>query len=127
MCLVFNNYNRENISYPRFFQSIYAARIYAISHAKLHYVDVLFYINDARIYEIYFNEDFDLDSILNYPIEIYHSREVLAAKRIQKHFKIYTKRKLDAIIFLQYSLKRAIANPRTELCKKRLLREFHGM
>jgi len=127
MCLVFNNYNRENISYPRFFQNIFAARIYAISHAKLHNVSGHLYINTARIYEIYYNEDFDLDNILNHHIEIYHSHEHISAIRIQKHFKRYFKRKMDAIILLQYRLKRAIANPRTKLCQKRLLREFHGM
>jgi hypothetical protein len=127
MCLVFNNYNRENISYPRFFQNIFAARIYAISHAKLHNVMDHLYINTARIYEIYYNDDFDLENILNRHIEIYHSHEVLAAKCIQKHVKRYLKRKMDAIILLQYALKKAIANPRTKLCQKRLLREFDGM
>ena len=127
MCLVFNNYNRENISYPRFFQSIFAARIYAISHAKLHNVEGHFYINHARIYEINYDEDFDFDNMLNDHIEIYDSHEHNSAKRIQKYFKCYLKRKMDSIILLQYYLRKAIANPRTELCKKRLIREFNGM
>jgi hypothetical protein len=127
MCLVFNNYNYENISYPRFYESIFAARIYATGHAKLHNVQGHLYINEARIYEINYDVDFDFDNMLNDHIEIYHSREVLAAKRIQKKYKEYIKRKMNAIIFLQYTLKRAIANPRTKLCQKRLLREFNSM
>ena len=127
MCLVFNNYNYENISYPRFYESLFAARIYATGHAKLHNVEGHFYINHARIYEIKYDEDFDFDNMLNDHIEIYHSHEHNSAKRIQKHFKRHLKRKMDAIILLQYSLKKAISNPRTELCQKRLLREFNSM
>ena len=127
MCLVFNNYNLENISYPRFYQNIFEARVYAISHAKLHNVQGHLYINHARIYEITYDEDFDFENMLNHHIETYDSHEVLAALIIQKKYKEYLKRKMDAIILLQYTLRKAIANPRTELCQKRLLREFDSM
>ena len=128
MCLVFNNKQYTYISPPRFFQNIYEARIYAITHAKIHKILDELYINIGCIYKIAFNEDFDIgNEIFNGYFEMYRSRECSSVILIQKHFSIYFKRKMDAIILLQYRLKRAIANPRTKLCQKRLLREFYGM
>ena len=53
--------------------------------------------------------------------------KISCAEIIQRQFRKYLKRKLDAAIFLQYHLRKAIANPYTELCRRRLLREFNEM
>ncbi len=77
--------------------------------------------------------DYTLDEAIspNRPITlkysiIYHI-VYRSARTIQKYFRMYLKRKMDAVIFLQYHLRKAIANPYTELCRKRLLREFYEM
>jgi len=53
--------------------------------------------------------------------------KIRCAEIIQKHFRYYLKRKIDAVVFLQYHLRKAIANPYTTLCRRRLLREFNEM
>ena len=125
MCLVFNNKSRTYISPPRFFQSIFAARIYSISHAKIHILNNELYINYACIYKVYYDDDFEIENNLH--IEMYRDRGTLSAILIQKQYRKHFKRRFKAIVYLQNALKRAITNPRTELCKKRLLREFNVM
>jgi hypothetical protein len=53
--------------------------------------------------------------------------KIRCAEIIQRQFRAYLKRKLDAVVFLQYHLRKAIANPYTRLCRRRLLREFNEM
>jgi len=76
-------------------------------------------------------EHFDLD-FEDYRFRIYSNHHVDkerygAKKIIMRHYKKYHKRKLDAVVFLQYHLRKAIANPYTELCRRRLLSEFNSM
>ena len=76
-------------------------------------------------------EHFDVD-FEDYRFRIYTNHFISkeyknAVKIIKKHYRKYYKRKLDAVIFLQYHLRKAIANPYTELCRRRLLREFMEM
>ena len=76
-------------------------------------------------------EHFDVD-FEDYRFRIYINNHVdkerYGAKRIiMRHYRKYHKRKLDAVIFLQYHLRKAIANPYTELCRRRLLREFNDI
>jgi hypothetical protein len=52
---------------------------------------------------------------------------VLATLLIQKKYRKYLAKKIKAVILLQRAIKKAILNPRTELCQKRLLREFNEM
>ena len=129
MCLIFNTLQYSPISFARFFGTIYQARLYATTHAKIHRFDGNIFANYTRVYKVYYNEDFDIESYdyQNDYIEMYEDNRFVQLERIQYRYKQYHKRKMDAVILLQNCLKQAIANPRTELCKKRLIREFNGM
>ena len=75
----------------------------------------------------YFDVDFE-----DYRFRIYSNNFVdkernRAKKIIMRYYRKYHKRKLDAVIFLQYHLRKAMANPYTELCRRRLLREFYEL
>jgi hypothetical protein len=50
-----------------------------------------------------------------------------AANLIQKHWRVIYNRRVIAASLIKKQLKWAIANPYTELCKRRLLREFEEM
>ena len=126
MCLVFREYHFTPISFPRFFLNIYHARVYAVKHAKIHILPEYVYTNYCKIYRIHCNEDFDIDSVYFNQMheEIYENPKYISLVKIQIKYKLYFIRKIHAVIKIQRALKEAIANPRTKLCQKRLLREF---
>jgi hypothetical protein len=62
MCLVFNTLQYSPISFARFFGTIYQARLYATTHAKIHRFDGNIFANYTRVYKVYYNEDFDIES-----------------------------------------------------------------
>ena len=58
---------------------------------------------------------------------VVHHQLVRKIKLIQRFYRSRFKRKMDAVIFLQYHLRKAISCPYTQLCRKRLLREFRDL
>jgi hypothetical protein len=91
----------------------------------------------VKIFEIPFGEniavnDWDTEDLENLELYQYHVEDVYDSQTtavfiIQKWWrKIYNKRLLAATI-IKKRLCKAIANPYTELCRRRLLREFSEM
>jgi hypothetical protein len=63
----------------------------------------------------------------HYWIKRVRPRIILAVENIQRRFRAYLKKLTDAVVFLQHALRKAIANPYTQLCRKRLMREFNEL
>jgi hypothetical protein len=138
MCLAVNDdeYNDFPIQSMNFFETIYEARISAldntvtvISHNGV-YSTVFVDIYRLPFGEnIYYGEDYInlKDHFMEYHVETKIHPKLRALQIIQREYKKYFKKKMDAILFLQYHLRKAIANPYTRLCRKRLLREFNSM
>jgi hypothetical protein len=63
----------------------------------------------------------------HYWIKRVRPRIILAVETIQRRFRVYLKKRIDAVVFLQCALRKAIANPYTQLCRKRLMREFNEL
>jgi hypothetical protein len=63
----------------------------------------------------------------HYWIKRVRPRITVAIETIQARFRAYLKKRLDAVVFLQFALRKAIANPYTQLCRKRLMREFNEL
>ena len=145
VCIAFNdnlNYDFPIQSYS-FFKTIYEARNDAFLRSEI----CFFGYSHPELYLNYYNEIFvdiykvpfgvDISTGENYIdiraqfsghfVRTIRSRKSLAIEIIQKYYKIYFKRKMDSIIFLQFALRKAIANPYTLLCRKRLLREFNEL
>jgi len=102
-----------------YFQNIYDARLY--SYNKTH----------VKVYYIPGNE-FEIDSFVDIYnkskyITTYYQKKINAVMIIEKWYKLHFKKRMDSIIFLQCALRKAIANPGTKLCQKRLLREFNEL
>jgi len=126
------------VFYNKRFTDVYEASIYAfrISHLPIANVPrnpspFIKYRTIIWSHDRYPNYTFEEAMSVNKPITkkyalVYHI-VYRSARIIQKYYRNYLKRKMDAIIFLQYHLRKAIANPYTELCRKRLLREFYEM
>ena len=132
MCLVYNNFQRDAISHPTFFKNIFKARVFAFKHAKLHFFDNIYFLNKVRIFKFKYGQDSIVhdDHTIEFwdsYVEGYNCPEIDAISVIKNYYIRYFKRKMDAIYFLQYALKKAISNPKTELCKRRLLEEYNEM
>ena len=139
MCIAFNEDNTFYIQ-PKFFKNIYEANVYASNKAisiPLHFFSTNVYIDlSVGVFKIPYtfiaDTEFEQYTELFKKYKMYHvstksSLECSSARIIQKYYKLRFKKRMDSIIFLQYSLRKAIANPRTKLCYKRLIREFNGM
>ena len=120
------------------FTDIYEAAIYAykVSYqpipntTKLKYYMVKYrttICKHNRFPEYTFDEFIDPNRPTTIRYAVVKHVKIRCAEIIQKHFRNYLKRKLNAVIFLQYHLRKAIANPYTRLCRRRLLREFNSM
>jgi hypothetical protein len=126
------------VFYNKRFTDVYEASIYAFRISYLPIANVprnpspfIKYRTIIWSHDRYPNYTFEEAMSDNKPITkkysiVYHI-VYRSARIIQKYYRNYLKRKMDAIIFLQYHLRKAIANPYTELCRKRLLREFYEM
>ena len=120
-CLEIGFTPREH--YYTYFTNIYDAKLYAwnkTSRYKKYYIPI--------------DDEFEIDQIVDIFdkntqkfIVTYYCNKINAIIIIEKWYKLHFKKKMDSIIFLQCALRKAIANPSTKLCQKRLLREFNGM
>ena len=140
MCVTLNSnpYDEYPVCSRYFFSNIVEARQHAKKKATIVFLafnrEHYLYHNEifVDIYKIpfgidtYIGEDYDTicREFGDYYIDTYRDVKILAVKTIQKHYRIYFKKKMDSVLFLQYSLRKAIANPYTELCRRRLMREF---
>ena len=115
-CLEFGFVPRQHCY--TYFTNIYDARVYAYrkTHTKVYYIP---------------GNEFEIDSFVDINssvyITTYYQQKINVVKVIEKYYKLHFKKRMDSIIFLQCALRKAIANPGTKLCQKRLLREFNGM
>ena len=104
----------------KYFLNVYDAKIYA--YRKTHtFISSRYIYGEGHCYDVIRLVGCKEKCIITY----YHKN--LNINLIQKWYKLHFKRKMDSIIFLQCALRKAIANPSTKLCQKRLLREFNGM
>ena len=124
--------------YSEKFTDIYEASIYAykIAHKRIPNITKSTYYmvkyrtiicKHNRFPDYTFEEFIDPDRPTTTRYAIVKHVKIRCAEIIQRQFRAYLKRKLDAVVFLQYHLRKAIANPYTRLCRKRLLREFNEM
>ena len=103
-----------------YFTNIYDARLYAYrkTNRKVYYIPNI-------------PNEFEIDSFVDISssvfIATYYQRKINVVSVIERWYKPHFKKKIDAVVFLQYALRKAIANPYTQLCHKRLLREFNNM
>ena len=140
MCLVYNNQQSQPISNPNNFKNIFEARVFACKHATLQWFDNKYFSNHVRIFKIPFGKDvksvakqrnavllmydrnrLDTSDLWLTYVESRYNRKTFAVYIIKKFYKAHYKKKMDSIIFLQYALRKAISNPYTSLCKRRLI------
>ena len=60
-------------------------------------------------------------------IETVYDPKTTAAMLIQKYWRLVYNRRFVAAVIIKRRLRQAIANPYTELCKRRLMREFYEL
>ena len=60
-------------------------------------------------------------------IETVYDPKTTAAMLIQKYWRLVYNRRFVAAVIIKRELRKAISNPYTELCKRRLVREFHEL
>ena len=60
-------------------------------------------------------------------IETVYDPKTTAAMLIQKYWRLVYNRRFVAAVIIKRELRKAISNPYTELCKRRLMREFHEL
>ncbi len=134
-----NNYGNLVMSYENF-DDIYSALIYAYKKSFVEFTPNVpnknqFYpgyqcksiIN--KFTTIYYDGQFPYQNKIqevNFPIIVYHDK-IRKAIFIQRKFRKHLKRRLEAALLIQKHLRKAIANPYTKLCRRRLLREFNEM
>ena len=120
-----------------FFNSIYEARVCAYAETGCPFFLDTYYEVYSNIYKIPYGQDITFgagDGWINlkydyheYLVEKIRYKKVIAAETIQKYYRLHLLKKTRAVKILQRRIREAIANPYTELCRKRLLREFNEM
>ena len=143
MCVRINPFEPENHGCPSFYKNIFDANRYAFDHAKTWIANIPEVgIFNKRItfcvciFEIPFGTDIPLfnisfpnmdDEIWDYLVKIIWDRETSSAKLIQMFYRRHFERRKEATKIIQKWYRDAITNPYTELCRKRLFREFNEM
>jgi hypothetical protein len=134
MCLVYNSATHLQVKLPIFFNCYYLAYKFAIKEVKvINNFTTIFIpytcILNVKIFKIPFNKHIHLicDQIYNQHIQTIYDPLTNAVLYIQKRWRIIYNRRLRAAIIIKKNLRKAIANPYTKLCQKRLLHEFNNM
>lgn len=137
MCLIYKQGRKLAISLPRFFINWNNALNYALNEAKLitiqpHWSPFENGIKEigisVKIFKIPFNTDVCVNDYggENY-IKTVYDPKTTKVMLIQKQWrKIYNTRWVSAWI-IKHHIRRAMANPNTQLCKNRLHHEFYDM
>ena len=134
-----SNYGNLIMNYEKF-DDIYSALIYAYKNSFIKFKSNV--PNKNQFYPgyqyrsivnkfttIYYDGGFPYQNKVeevNFPIVVYHDK-IRKAIFIQREFRKHLKRRLEAATVIQRHLRKSIANPYTELCRRRLLREFNEM
>jgi len=143
MCLEFDKTRgRDSIGNPVFWPTYTSAKKYALKYARIFEWSSQFtpdipprtHIMYVKIFELPFGTHVVIDDsdhtyahyeMYQNHLETVYDPATTAAMIIQKRWRvIYNKRFVSAVI-IKRELRKAIANPYTELCKRRLLREFN--
>ena len=142
--LSYNSERDEFYNYS-FHKTMYQARKFAIKEAKIIniYKAESIWSTDliyngllsvfVFIFKIPFGRNIQLDDISidsdiwDYYVDTVIDRETQAVKTIQKQFRIWSGLRYYAASMIQYRFRQAIANPYTQLCKNRLIREFNEL
>ena len=146
LCLKFDkNGKRDSISTPIFWPTYTSAKNFAVTNAKIIRDWTSPYLPDFppktfvfyyKIFELPYGihvviDDTDAEyghyEMYQNHIETVYDPETTAAMIIQKHWRMVYNRRFVAAVIIKRELRKAIANPYTELCKRRLLREFSEM
>jgi hypothetical protein len=141
MCRVINTDEHEIYSSPVIFKNIYEATLYGYQKARrvrryapVEYSDEYDWTTLAVcIFKVPFGvrlvtDDISIDSdIWKYYVKTVVDRETRAAKIIQKKYHYRYLKRIDSAILIQECYRKAMGNPYTLLCKRRLLREFNEM
>ena len=138
MCLVYNSTTHSQVRLPIFFNCYYLAYKFAIKEARIittygnNFTSIFIpytCILNVKIFKIPFNKHIHLicDQIYNQHIQTIYDPLTNAVLYIQKRWRIIYNRRLRAAIIIKKNLRKAIANPYTKLCQKRLLHEFNNI
>ena len=142
MCLDFDKTRgRDSISNPVFFPNYTGAKNYALKTARIFEFGTQWtprrtYIAYVKIFELPFGmhvviDDSDHDyghyEMYQNHLETVYDPQTTAAMLIQKRWREIYNRRFVAAVIIKRELRKAIANPYTQLCKRRLVREFNEM
>ena len=117
MCLIYNNQQSQPISRPNNFKNIFEARIFAYKHAKIIWFENKYFMNHICIFKIPVGKN----------VIMYNRNGLDTIDLWSTYYETVYSRKILAIYIIQKALKKAISNPYTQLCKRRLINEFYRM
>jgi len=142
MCMQFDkNRQRDSLGNPAFFPNYKSAKQFAIKNARIiepmwlesiqmSIKKMVFYY---KIFELPYGQHVIIDDddpnyghyeLYQSHIETVYDPVTTAAMLIQKCWRVVYHRRFVAAVIIKRELRKAIANPYTEICKRRLLREF---
>jgi len=146
MCLKFDkNGKRDSVSHPLFFLSYNSAKKFAHSHAKIIENWTSPYLPDFppqtfvfyyKIFQLPCGEHVVIDDsdpdyghyeMYENHVESVYDPRTTAAMLIQKYWRVVYHKRFVAAVIIKRELRKAISNPYTELCKRRLMREFYEL
>jgi len=119
------NGENEPLTNPLFFMSYIECKQFARESVKTYPYDWHVYFgNDSRCRIDFFHVNIFKGEKL---LETVYDDIILASMKIQKAWRKRFTNRLIAAFIIRKHIKRAIANPSTQMCKNRLLREFYEM
>ena len=140
MCSVHNRETNQRVRFPTFFNCYDLAIQFGMKEANIittygdNFTSIFtpkMTILNVQIFKIPFNQFACLDPEINYKyymknhITTVHDPLTTAILLVQKCWrKIYNRRFVAAVI-IKRNIRRSIANPSTQLCRNRLMREFN--
>ena len=126
MCLIYNNQQSQPISRPNNFKNIFEARIFAYKHAKIVWFENKYFMNHICIFKIP-NNVISIAKQRNAVLLMYNRSGLDTIDLWSTYYETVYSRKILAINIIQRALKKAISNPYTPLCKRRLINEFYNL
>ena len=135
MCSVHNRETNQRVRHPVFFNRYDLAIQFGYKEAKIittygiHFTSIFTpktTVLNVKIFKIPFNQFVNLDPEMNYEY-IIHDPLTMAVLLIQARWREIYNRRFVAAVIIKKNLRRAIANPNTQLCQNRLIREFNNM
>lgn len=142
MCIQFDKTRgNHSIGHPVFWPSYSMAKNYAVRSARIFQwwseftpdIPPRTYVMYVKIFKVPYgtpvviNEMYAYYEMYQNHIETVYDTSTTAAMIIQKYWRVIYNERFVAAVIIKKHLRLAIANPYTELCRRRLLREFSEM